>query len=49
MDRQSYEDLIHDAEWRIGAYIASGGSSKDQYVEDQIKKIRVWEEQASKL
>lgn len=45
MGKQSLEDMIHDAEWRIGSYIASGGTSSDQYVLDQIEKIRGWNQQ----
>lgn len=42
MTKQDYEDLIFDAEHRIGSFIASGGSSEDQYVKDQVQKIRSW-------
>ena len=41
-ERQAYEDLIHDSEWRIGSYIASGGNSEDEYVKDQVQKIQTW-------
>lgn len=34
-----YEKAIEDCERRIGSYIASGGSSEDDYVKNQIKKI----------
>lgn len=37
-----YDKAIHDCEWRIGSYIASGGSSEDEYVKTQIKKIRFY-------
>jgi hypothetical protein len=49
LDRQLLEDLIHDAERRIGSYIASGGNSSDQYVLDQIEKIRGWNQQMADL
>lgn len=35
-------DLIKDAKWRIGSYIAAGGSSNDEYVKGQIRKIHSW-------
>lgn len=49
MDRQSFEDLIRDAEWRIGSYIATGGNSTDEYVQEQIRKIRDWNQQMADL
>jgi len=41
--------LIADAERRIGSFIASGGSSDDKYVQDQIKKITAWTEQLNRM
>lgn len=41
-ERQTYQELIRDAEWRIGSYIASGGNSEDEYVKDQVQKIQTW-------
>lgn len=49
MDRQALEDMIHDAEWRIGSYIASGGNISDQYVIDQVEKIRGWNQQMADM
>jgi hypothetical protein len=49
LDRQSFEDLIRDAEWRIGSYIATGGNSTDEYVQEQIRKIRDWNQQMADL
>lgn len=45
----NYEALIMGAERRIGSYIASGGSSLDQYVTDQVEKIRRWTEQLAEV
>jgi len=39
--------LILDAERRIGSYIATGGDQTDNYVIEQIAKIRKWEAEAS--
>ena len=48
MEDTNYEKLIHDAEWRIGSYISTGGNSKDEYVKKQISKIRDWSERLAR-
>lgn len=49
MNITGYVALIADAEHRIGSYIASGGSSEDQYVKDQVAKIKSWIEQLAEI
>jgi len=49
MSTPDYVALIEDAERRIGSYIASGGSSEDQYVKDQVAKIKSWIEQLAEI
>lgn len=41
--------MIRDAEWRIGTYIASGGTSSDKYVKDQISRIEKWYDELNKV
>lgn len=36
------QELIHNAEWRIGSFIAAGGERDHVYVNTQIKKIEAW-------
>lgn len=45
------EDLIYDAERRIGSHIAADPEAKrsDPYVQDQIAKITAYTEQLNKL
>ena len=46
-----YGKAIADAYYRIGSYVASGDCPlpyEDEYVMDQIAKIRKWTEERSK-
>lgn len=41
--------MIRVAEWRIGNYIASGGTSSDKYVKDQISYIEKLYDELNKV
>lgn len=43
------QELIHDAERRIGSFIAAGGERDHVYVNNQIFKIEAWVKQIEVL
>lgn len=46
---QVLRKLIHDAEWRIGSFIAAGGERNHTYVDKQVQKIEEWAKQIEAL